>query len=443
VVALEIGRLSLGGPDYRWLLPEAVVMGGALLAAWRRQELLRLGPLVGLAFAFSAALVGWHAIEDVGSFDYDAGIVYPQQGNALLDGDYPRSEYPTGAVSLFALEAWLAHQPWLGDASLRSVNAVLMIPFQLLAIAAVWALRTRSSAWLAALVAFWPLNSYVWELRFDLVPAGLLAAGLALALRGWIVPSGVVLGVGTAVKWTPALAALALVVWLVASGRSRDAARHAGAAAAAFAVLTVPFLAWSPGDVLAAYTEQGGRSLTGESLFFLPLHWLGLAELGAEISSESDTPGWADPLAIAIQLGLVVAMLVAATLVRGRLAPGVAIAALTPVVFLLTNRIFSPQFLIPLTVAWAVAAALVARDRREQLAVGAAIAAAVLANAFVYPYALPWYSVTWQVSSTILFALALAVTGWLLRGALVSGSQSQAFAGRAPVYGVAEEMPGR
>ena len=39
--------------------------------------------------------------------DVDTSEVYRDQGNALLDGDYPRSEYPTGAVLLFAFEALL------------------------------------------------------------------------------------------------------------------------------------------------------------------------------------------------------------------------------------------------------------------------------------------------------------------------------------------------
>jgi hypothetical protein len=91
----------------------------------------------------------------------------------------------------------------------------------------------------------------------------------------------------------------------------------------------------------------------------------------------------------------------------------VALAALAPVAFLLTNRIFSPQFVLVAFAGWALAAALVVRTRREQLWVGVAMAAAALANEFVYPFALPRYDITWVMSSALFFGLALVLTTWL------------------------------
>ncbi len=405
VVLLELGRVR-GGRDYPWLLAEALVAGAALLVAWRAQERLRLLPLLALALGFHVALVWLHIAERV-PVDFDI-TVFTNQGQSLLDGDFPRSEYPTGAVSLFAVEAWL------GDDSARTANALLMIPFQLAAVVAVWSLRTRWSAWLAALVAVWPLNAYFWEFKFDLVPAALLAVGLALAYRERFGLAGVALGVGAAVKWTPALAALALVVWMLGSGRIGGAMRHAAGFVVAFVVLTLPYLVWEPGDVWAAYSIQGDRTITGESLPYLPLHWLGQAELGEGFTVDAVVPDWADPAATAVQLLVLAGVLALAWLVRGRLAAGVAVAALAPVAFLLTNRIFSSQFLVVLLVAWAVAIALVSGSAREQLVLGAAAAAASLLNAFVYPFVLPGPSGIWEPTSALMFAVALSLTGWLL-----------------------------
>ena len=45
------------------------------------------------------------------------------------------------------------------------------------------------------------------------------------------------------------------------------------------------------------------------------------------------------------------------------------------------------------------------------------MAAASTANAFVYPFALPYYAQTWVAASLLLFLTALALTGWLLRRA--------------------------
>ena len=406
VVLLEIGRVEAGGGDYVWLIAEAAAAGAALLIAWRGQEQLRLVPLLVLAAGYHLALVWSHIAADI-PVDFDVSI-FTSQGQSLLDGDYPRSEYPTGAVSLFALETWL------GDDSARTPNALLMIPFQLAAVAAVWSLRTRWSAWLAALVALWPLNLYAWEFKFDLVPAALLAVGLALAYRERFGLAGIVLGAGAAVKWTPALAALALLVWLLASRRTREGVRHAAGFVVAFAALTLPYLAWEADDVLAAYEIQGGRTITGESLPYLPLHWLGQAELGEDFTHAAVVPGWADPAATVVQLLLVLGVLAIAWLVRGRLAAGVAVAAIAPAAFLLTNRIFSSQFLVVLLVTWAVAIALLARTRREQLLLGSAAAAASLFNAFVYPFVLPGPSGIWEPASALMFAVALPLTGWLL-----------------------------
>jgi hypothetical protein len=104
--------------------------------------------------------------------DKDSSAVFRWQGNGLLRGDYPRSEYPVGAVLLFALEAWL------GGGATRTANALLMAPFHLLVLASVWLARPRFGAWLAAVVALWPLNAFYWEFKFDLVPAALLVLGL-------------------------------------------------------------------------------------------------------------------------------------------------------------------------------------------------------------------------------------------------------------------------
>jgi Glycosyltransferase family 87 len=408
VVLLEIGRVN-AGRDYPWLIAEAAVASATLFLAWRGQERLRLIPLLVVAAVFHFVLVWSHIVADI-PIDHDIAV-FTTQGRSLLDGDYPRSEYPTGAVSLFAIETWL------GDDSARTPNALLMIPFQLAVVVAIWSLRTRWSAWLAALVALWPLNAYSWELKFDLVPAALLAIGLALAYRqrwGW---AGVALGIGAAVKWTPALAALALFVWLLASGRVRDGVRHSVAFVIAFAALTVPYLAWEAEDVLEAYEIQGGRTVTGESLPYLPLHWLGQAELGEGFTEPAVVPAWADPAATVVQLLLLVGVLALAWHVRGRLAAGVAVAALLPVAFLLTNRIFSSQFLVVLLVAWAIAIALLARSAREQLLLGAAAVAASFLNAFVYPFALPWPMRTWEPVSALMFAVALALTVWLLLAA--------------------------
>jgi hypothetical protein len=406
IVAAEYGYQKATSDG--WLMVQAASALAALLVAWSGRERLRLLPVLAVVLGLHAAVVGVHlGLGLPGDPDSRAGGVFDREGRELLDGTYPRSEYPVGAVLLFAAERGLS------GGHTRVANAVLMILFQLLAVVAIWATRTRLAPWLATVVAFWPMTMFYWEYRFDLVPAALLVSGLALAWRERWAAAGALLGAGALVKWTPALAVAVLVVWLAASGFRRELVRHASAFALVVVLVYVPFLVWSPDDVLAAYSRQATRSITAESLWYLPLHAAGLAHVRSHISFSAGAPGWADAAAVALQAALVGAALVGAWLLRGNRRGAVAVAALAPVGFLLTNRIFSPQFLLVILAAWALAAALVARSAREQLAVGLAAMAASFANAFVYPFALPWYRVTWEVCSAVLFATALAVTGWL------------------------------
>jgi len=204
-----------------------------------------------------------------------------------------------------------------------------------------------------------------------------------------------------------------LVAWLLASRATGAAARLAVAFVATVAVVYVPFLLWQPHAVLHAYTEQGGRDITAESFWYLPLRTFGLAHFGTHVSAPIDAPGWANVVATVVQLAVLAALLVLAVRRRGSRPAAIALAALAPAAFLLTNRIFSPQFLLVIVAAWAVAAAVLVEDRRRQLLIGAAVAAACVANAFVYPYALPHYDQTWPVASALLFDVGFGLTAWL------------------------------
>ena len=405
ILALEGARLKVESGWAAWLAAECVVAGAALVFAWRRQAQLRLLPLLAVAVGFQALLVLLHLRLGM-SGDTDITVVYPRDGNRLLDGDYPDSAYPPGAVSLFGLEVLL------GGGSARTPNAFLMIPCNALLVSSLWSLRTETSSWLAAVAVLAPAQVWSWEFRFDLLPAALLAAGLALAWRDRWLLAAVVLGVGTWVKWTPALAAVGLVVWLVWSGRRR----HLGATFAAVflgtvVVLHAPFLLWSADEVLETLTGQGGRGITAESLPFLPLRALGLADVNGSgfVWEEAVRPDWADGAAVAVQgLVLVAALGLAATARSRRTA--LAVAALLPALFLLSNRIFSPQFSVVIAAGWLVAGALLCRTRRQQLVLGAATMTALAANMLVYPIGVE----RWIAASAVFFTVALAITGALL-----------------------------
>jgi Glycosyltransferase family 87 len=392
------------------MLLAAVVALAAFVAVWREQDRLRLSALLGLSLAFQVAWIALHL--GVGLSSFDSEVLYRRWGNELLQGQYPASQYPPGAVLLFALEAWL------GGGATRTSHAFAMIPFHLLTVVAVWALRTRTTPWLAALVALWPMNAFFWEFRFDPVPTALLTLGLLLAVRGRWTLSGAALGLGAAVKWIPGVAFAVLAVWLLASRRKREFGVHVVTFTAVFVLLHAPFLVWSWNEATFAYRYFSGQGLTGESLWYLLLAPLGLATVTErEFWLPAEVPAWGDPTAIVIQALVLAAVAGAAVRARASLHAGVAIATMAPVLFLLTNRVFSPQYLVPMLAAWAVAGALLIESRREQLAFGGAAMAVTTANAFVYPNTLFAFGL-WMVASTLLFATGLAMCVWIVLRAI-------------------------
>jgi len=221
----------------------------------------------------------------------------------------------------------------------------VMLGLHLVTVAAIWSLRTRWSGWFAAFVAVWPLNLFHWEFRYDLAPTAFLVVGLVLALRGRWGSSGVALGIGTALKWSPALALGPLLAWLLSRRETRAAVSLSAGSVAAFAALTVPFLLWASSGVLAAYEQQGDRGITGESVWFLPLSALRLASAGMNPSDDAGVRSGLNVGVTLVQVAFVAGFVVLAARVRPQ-AHAVALAALSPAVFLLTNRVFSSQFLV-------------------------------------------------------------------------------------------------
>jgi len=409
-----------------WIVLAAAVSAFAFLVAWRSQERLRLVPLLGLTLAFQVAWIGVDLA--LGATSLDSAVLYRIWGNSLLHGHYPDAQYPPAAVLLFAFDALL------GGGPTRTAHAFVMVPFQLLTVTAVWALRTRRSAWLAALVALWPLNAFSWEFRFDLLPTACLALGLLFAFRGRWALAGALLGLGAAAKWTPALSCALLVVWLVSTRRWRSATAHFFAFAAVFVGLHLPFLIWSPHHALYAYRYFHGQGVTGESIWYLLLAPVGRASVSLQqFWLPARVPHWVDPFTTVVQIAMLLALAVALWRARASARAAVALAAIAPVLFLLLNRVFSPQYLVLMVAAWAIAGALLLERRREQLVLGAGVMIATTANALVYPYTLHQANL-WRVASAAMFVAGLSVSLWLvIRATRPRGEQVSAVTRRAPV----------
>jgi hypothetical protein len=378
--------------------PECAVAAIALAIVWLSRDRIDARVVVALAVALPVALAVVHLARGIAG-DGDVANVYPSEGGSLLHGTYPHSEYPPGAVVLFAFETWIG--------SARSVNPFVMAACQGAVAWAIASLRSGDARWLAGAVAVWPVNAFFWEFKYDALPAALLVVGLVFALRDRWALAGSLLGIGAAVKWTPGLSFLILLLWLVAVGRRRDAVRHATAFIVAAAVVVVPFLAWSPGAVWSSVSRQAPRGLTPESFWYLPLHALGEASQPGKIYYAAAVPSWVNRLVVVVQILVLVLLAVYVCRRRPPLEGAVAAAAAAPVLFLLLNKVFSAQYLLVILAVGFLAAALVERGR----IIGVLLLVAATANVLVYPLGLAW-----RPASAVLFVCALAAVCLILAG---------------------------
>jgi hypothetical protein len=407
------------GP-FAWVVAAALPVAGCLAAAAvldaRAGGRRRLRP-ADVTAAAALLLLGLLAVRaTVGGVHEGDLLVYQAQGTAFLQtGGLPTdppSEYPPLAVLAFAAAARLDQLLPVG------FGASAGIALSAATVATVWLLARRVPPWAVAAAALWPTVAVFSLVRYDALPTLLLVAGLVAAGAGRAaapddrraVAAGALLGLGAAAKWFPGLAAAALAVGWWRAGRRRAAALLATATAGGFALPHLPFLA-DPGQrraLVGAYTFHADRVMTGESLPFLPLHLLGAAPLPERPWGEVALAPGARWVPTAVLLAAVAAPLVAAAL-RPRHATAWAAAA--PMAFLLGNRIFSPQFVLPLLLTAAVLAAGWRAGARARAAVVGLAGLAATANWGVWPL----HDDGWVVLSWLLFGALVALLAGGLR----------------------------
>ena len=281
----------------------------------------------------------------------------------------------------------------------------------------VWVVLMRAEPWSVVATLFWPTITVFALVRYDAVPSLLLVAGLVLAMRaesnGGRVPflSGLLLGLGAAIKWTPGLAVTPLVIGWWRTGRRRQALSLSVGAGLGFVVPHLPFAlqAAQRHAIVEAYRFHAVRVMTAESLPFLPLHALGFAEAPLRPWRGVDTLDprvmWVETLFVAVAVLLPVAGSLA------KPARALAWAWLAPLIFVFGNRIYSPQFVITFAVLWAFALGLSTASSRERVLASCLIAVAATAGWGIWPVVSP----SWVVLSWALFAAMIGLTVLAIR----------------------------
>lgn len=285
--------------------------------------------------------------------------VYQEYGEAMAAGEVPyrdfELEYPPGALPVF----WL---PALGPAEhYRSIFEVLMwisaAAMLTLVVRAVADLEAPPGRVLAAavFVGVFPLAlGTVVLTRYDLWPAALTAAALALLLAGRERLAFAVLALAVTAKIYPLVLLPPLFVYVARRYGMREAAVGLGAFVAVVALIVGPFALVAPDGLADSVGRQLERPLQIESLgasVLLAAHQLGLYE--PTVVSTHGSQNLAGELPDALATAQTVIQALALVAVWALFARGpdtaarlTAACAASVVVFVAFGKVLSPQFLI-------------------------------------------------------------------------------------------------
>lgn len=275
----------------------------------------------------------------------------------LADGGIPvlgsQFEYPVLVALIAGVTAWLI--PGEGATEGRvlayfDVNVALLAAVAMVAVVATARMAGRRP-WDAAMVALAPGIILAGTINWDLWAAALLAVGMYLFARQRLVSAGIMIGLATAAGPYTLLVAGAMFLLAVRTGRFRPLLRTSGAAAVTWLAINLPFAAANPAGWSYFFRFNAERDAGYGSPWFAynlvagRLRWAELSPAAVDLLA----PGL---FALACA-GIAVVALAAPR--RPRLAQ---LAFLIVAALILTNKVYSPQYVV-----WLIPLLALARPR--------------------------------------------------------------------------------
>ena len=268
-------------------------------------------------------------------------------------------EYPVVIGAAMQAVAWVVRpisDPAIRGREFYDVTVLLLAAFSLAGTLATAYLAGRSRRWTALGVALAPGLILAAFINWDLIAMGLVALGMAAWAARRMVLAGVLLGLAVATKFYPLLFFGPLLLLCLRAGRMRAFRATAAAAAVAWLAVNLPVALAAPTGWGRFYGLSASRAADWGSIwyYFETERWpfLGSLSLGA-----------LNLLAAALFAAgcVLIGLLILAAPRRPRV-PQVFFLVLA--VFLLSNKVWSPQYvvwLVPLVVLcrprfWAYAA---------------------------------------------------------------------------------------
>ncbi|NYI05429.1 glycosyltransferase family 87 protein [Allostreptomyces psammosilenae] len=263
-------------------------------------------------------------------------------------GSMPYLEYPVLTGLFMQVAAWITAAFGAQDQAAQQlywfVNAAMLMVCSVVAVVAT-ARTHRLRPWDALPFALAPVLAFNGTINWDMLAVALASLGLLLWARRHPVAAGVLIGLATAAKLYPVLLLGPLFILCLRAGRMREFGQAlAGAAASWLAVnLPIALLAFDGWSAFYTFSEDRGEDYG--------TFWLILMQTRGESLESLNT--WVAVLLVLCCLAIGALGLLAPR--RPRLSQ---LAFLVVAAFALTNKVYSPQYVL-----WLLPLAVLARPR--------------------------------------------------------------------------------
>ncbi|WP_127355920.1 glycosyltransferase family 87 protein [Actinacidiphila soli] len=277
-------------------------------------------------------------------------------------------EYPVLTGLFMEVASWLT--PHSGTIQSREqiywmVNAGMLLVCTVV-IAVCVARTNRRRPWDALLVAFAPAFALTATINWDLFAVALTAAGMMFWSRSRPLAAGILIGLATAAKLYPVLLLGPLLLLCLRAGRMRAWGAAFGGAVGAWLVVNLPVMLFATKGWAKFYTFSQERGVDYGSVWLIITHLSGKTISGAN---------W---YATALML-LLCAGIAALSLYAPRRPRFAQLAFLVIAAFILTNKVYSPQYVL-----WLVPLAALARPRWRDFLIWQAAEVAYFLGIWMY-----------------------------------------------------------
>lgn len=282
-------------------------------------------------------------------FDDDGFIPYFHPSPEEFAGGLEYLEYPVLTGVFMRTAAWLTPDSADFPEPQRAywfINAAMLMICAVIIAVCVSRIAGRRP-WDGLLVALAPALMLTATINWDLLAGALTCAALLMWSRSRPLAAGVLLGLATAAKFYPVLLLGPLFILCLRAGRWRAFLLALGGAAGAWLAVNLPFMLRATQGWSTFYTFSGDRPVDVGSAWYVLVHRAGVSLDVEQVNL----------IAMGLVLGGCIALACLALLAprRPRLAQ---LAFLVVALFIVTNKVYSPQYVL-----WLIPLAVLARPR--------------------------------------------------------------------------------